>query len=62
MWCSNSSIIFWRYANVILEAMSRGLIIIASDIGAVNILVSSNNGVLIEDTVSEYSSCNEKFS
>ena len=35
--------------NVILEAMSRGLIIIASDVGAVNILVSSNNGVLIEN-------------
>ena len=35
--------------NVILEAMSRGLIIIASDVGAVNILVSSKNGVLIEN-------------
>ena len=35
--------------NAILEAMSRGLIIIASDVGAVNILVSSKNGVLIEN-------------
>jgi glycosyltransferase involved in cell wall biosynthesis len=35
--------------NVILEAMSRGLIIIASNVGAVNILVSSKNGILIEN-------------
>ena len=35
--------------NVILEAMSRGLIIIATDVGAINILVSSKNGILIKD-------------
>jgi glycosyltransferase involved in cell wall biosynthesis len=29
--------------------MSRGLIIIASNVGAVNILVSSKNGILIEN-------------
>jgi glycosyltransferase involved in cell wall biosynthesis len=34
--------------NVILEAMARGLIILATDVGAVNLLVSKNNGVLIE--------------
>ncbi len=34
--------------NVILEAMSRGLLIIASDVGAVKLMVSSNNGVLLE--------------
>ena len=39
--------------NVILEAMSRGLIIIASDVGAVNILVSSKNGVLIQNPYHE---------
>ena len=39
--------------NVILEAMSRGLIIIASDVGAVNILVSSKNGVLIQNSCHE---------
>ena len=35
--------------NVILEAMSRGLIIIATDVGAVNVLVSSKNGILIKN-------------
>ena len=35
--------------NVILEAMARGLIIIASDVGAINILVSSKNGILINN-------------
>ena len=34
--------------NVILEAMARGLVIIATDVGAVNLLVS-NNGILIEN-------------
>ena len=34
--------------NVIIEAMSRGLAIIATDVGAVSLLVSENNGVLIE--------------
>ena len=34
--------------NVILEAMSRGLAVIASDVGAVSLLVSSDNGVLLE--------------
>ena len=38
--------------NVILEAMSRGLAIIATDVGAVRLLVSTNNGVLL-------SKCNE---
>jgi glycosyltransferase involved in cell wall biosynthesis len=33
--------------NVILEAMASGLAIIASDVGAVNLLVSKNNGWLI---------------
>ncbi len=33
--------------NVILEAMSRGLAIIATDVGAVNLMVS-DNGILIE--------------
>ena len=34
--------------NVILEAMSRGLAVIASDVGAVSLLVGSDNGVLLE--------------
>lgn len=34
--------------NVILEAMARGLAIIASDVGAISLLVSSNNGILID--------------
>lgn len=34
--------------NVILEAMSRGLIIIATNVGAVNLMVSKENGILIE--------------
>lgn len=34
--------------NVILEAMARGLAIIASDVGAVSLLVGSKNGILIE--------------
>tara|TARA_B100000927_G_scaffold289146_1_gene285182 strand:+ start:1439 stop:2602 length:1164 start_codon:yes stop_codon:yes gene_type:complete len=33
--------------NVILEAMARGLIIIATDVGAVNLMVSHQNGILI---------------
>ncbi len=34
--------------NVILEAMSRGLAIIASDVGAVSSIVSNENGVLLK--------------
>ena len=34
--------------NVILEAMSRGCAIIASDVGAVSLMVSQTNGILIE--------------
>ena len=34
--------------NVILEAMSRGLAVIASDVGAVSLLVGFDNGVLLE--------------
>lgn len=34
--------------NVILEAMARGLIIIATDVGAVNLLVCNENGILIK--------------
>ncbi|MFH1004202.1 MAG: glycosyltransferase family 4 protein [Bacteroidota bacterium] len=34
--------------NVILESMASGLAIIATDVGAVNLLVSSDNGWLIE--------------
>lgn len=35
--------------NVILEAMSRGLAIIATDVGAIDLMVSKNNGILIEN-------------
>lgn len=35
--------------NVIIEAMSRGLAIIATDVGAVNCLVNSENGFLLDD-------------
>ncbi len=35
--------------NVILEAMSRGLAIIATDVGAVNCLVNSENGILLKN-------------
>ncbi len=35
--------------NVIIEAMSRGLIVIATDVGAVNCLVSNKNGFLLEE-------------
>ena len=34
--------------NVVLEAMARGLIIIATDVGAVNLLVCNENGILIK--------------
>ena len=34
--------------NVILEAMARGLAIIASDVGSVSLLVGPNNGVLMD--------------
>jgi len=40
--------------NVILEAMSRGLIIIATDVGAVSLMVSTENGFLLN-------SCNENL-
>ena len=35
--------------NVILEAMSRGLAVIATDVGAVCEMVSDKNGILIDD-------------
>jgi glycosyltransferase involved in cell wall biosynthesis len=35
--------------NVILEAMARGLIIIASDVGAINLMVSNKNGILLKN-------------
>ena len=34
--------------NVILEAMSRGLLIIATNVGAVNLMVNDDNGILIK--------------
>ena len=34
--------------NVILEAMSRGLAIIATNVGAIRLLVSEDNGVLLQ--------------
>ena len=40
--------------NVILEGMSRGLAVIATDVGAVRLLVSSDNGILIKN-------CSEKL-
>lgn len=39
--------------NVILEAMSNGLAILASDVGATNVLVDSSSGWLIEEVSSE---------
>jgi glycosyltransferase involved in cell wall biosynthesis len=38
--------------NVILEAMTRGLAIMATDVGAIRLLVSKNNGILLKN-------CNE---
>ena len=35
--------------NVILEAMSRGLAIIATNVGAIRLLVSEENGVLLNE-------------
>ena len=35
--------------NVILEAMSRGLAIIATDVGAISDMVCDKNGILIEN-------------
>ena len=35
--------------NVILEAMSRGLAIIATDVGAIQLLVSEDNGALLNE-------------
>jgi len=34
--------------NVILEAMSRGLAVIASDVGASSLLVDNENGILLD--------------
>lgn len=39
--------------NVILEAMSRGLAIIATDVGAISEMVCPKNGVLLEDNSPE---------
>ena len=39
---------------VVLEAMARGLIIIASDVGAVNLMVDSKNGILMKEQSSKY--------
>ena len=36
--------------NVILEAMSRGLAIMATDVGAVRLLVSKENGILLNNS------------
>jgi glycosyltransferase involved in cell wall biosynthesis len=36
--------------NVILEAMSRGLAIMATDVGAVRLLVSEDNGILLNNS------------
>ena len=35
--------------NVILEAMSRGLAIVATNVGAIRLLVSENNGALLKE-------------
>ena len=35
--------------NVILEAMSRGLAIVATNVGAIGLLVSENNGALLKE-------------
>ena len=35
--------------NVILEAMSRGLAIIATDVGAIQLMVSEKNGILLKE-------------
>lgn len=39
--------------NVILEGMSRGLGIVASDVGAVSLMVGSDNGVLLDRVSAE---------
>ena len=39
--------------NVILEAMSRGLAIIATDVGAISEMVCPKNGVLLKDNSPE---------
>lgn len=39
--------------NVIIEAMSRGLAVIATDVGAVNCLVSERNGFLLQSCTPE---------
>lgn len=36
--------------NVVIEAMARGLVILATDVGAVNVLVNKQNGVLLNET------------
>ena len=39
--------------NVIMEGMARGLAIMATDVGAVSVLVGSDNGVLLEEVAVE---------
>lgn len=39
--------------NVIMEAMARGLAIIATDVGATSLLVSEENGILLESPTPE---------
>ena len=39
--------------NVILEAMANGLTVIATDVGAVNVLVNEKTGYLIDNSVPE---------
>ena len=39
---------------VVLEAMARGLIIVASDVGAVNLMVDSKNGILMKKQSRKY--------
>ena len=40
--------------NVIMEGMARGLAIIATDVGAVNLMVDQFNGVLISEDIIEH--------
>ena len=41
--------LFEGMPNVILEAMSRGLAIIATDVGAICDMVCDKNGILLEN-------------
>ncbi len=36
--------------NVILEAMANGLTVVATDVGATNVLVNNENGFLLNDS------------